>query len=71
MVAVITLVPFFTTWYVGSFALGLFFSVVMFASMHRFFLPTDYTLSETGISIQTLSGSQERAWSQFRTAYPD
>lgn len=60
-----------TSWYVGSVPIGIFFGLVMLVSLSRFFLPTEYLLDPQGIRVRTLTGEQQRPWSQFRTAYPD
>lgn len=45
---------------------GLFSVFILFISLVRFFLPTAYKLTSSGIEVNFLGFNQKRAWSEIR-----
>ncbi|MCX7702811.1 MAG: hypothetical protein N2234_01735 [Planctomycetota bacterium] len=47
----------------------LFFALLLFLSLRRFFLPTIYILDDEGVSVITAGWVKKRKWNEFRNAY--
>lgn len=45
--------------------------VILFLSLSRYFLPIRYRLTDRRIMIKTMTQTQYRDWSVFRSCYPD
>ena len=56
-------------WY-GPFY-GLLGLVILGGSMMPFFLPTEYRFTDTAVSKRYLGIEHRRAWTEFRSFYPD
>ena len=58
-------------WIMEAPGLGIVAVILMFASLAKFFLPTRYTLTESGVTVKTTTTTFSRPWSQFRSFYAD
>ena len=67
-VLAVTLVIFLST---NSLWMTLLALVILYASLAKFYFPTKYTLSESGIVIKTTTQTLEKEWSLYRSCYPD
>lgn len=45
--------------------------VILFLSLSRFYLPIRYRLTDRRIMIRTMTQTQYKAWSVYRSCYPD
>lgn len=45
--------------------------VILYASLAKFYFPTKYTLSESGIVIKTTTQTLQKEWSLYRSCYAD
>ena len=45
--------------------------LIMWGSLAKFYFPTSYRLSESRITIKTMTQTLNKDWSQYRSCYPD
>ncbi|MFH0778202.1 MAG: hypothetical protein V2A71_06175 [Candidatus Eisenbacteria bacterium] len=50
---------------------AVFSVVVLFASLHNYFLTTRYSLSAEGVEVKGLVGSQRKEWKNFKSFWVD
>jgi hypothetical protein len=50
---------------------GLIAMLIMFGSLAKFFLPTRYTLNESGVTVKSTTQTFTRKWNVFRSYYVD
>ncbi|HSG98833.1 MAG TPA: hypothetical protein VLB27_02220 [candidate division Zixibacteria bacterium] len=58
-------------WVMDAPGMGLIAMVIMFATLAKFFLPTRYTFTDSGITVKTTTTKFTRPWHQFRSFYVD
>ena len=67
----LVLLFFFLVWYTGSPGFSVVLMVVMFLTLSAYWFPTRYTLTHEGVTVKTIVNTYERAWSLFRSYWPD
>ncbi|MEK7775510.1 MAG: hypothetical protein AAB305_06460 [Candidatus Zixiibacteriota bacterium] len=45
--------------------------LIMWGSLAKFYFPTTYRLSESRITVKTMTQTLNKDWSQYRSCYPD
>jgi hypothetical protein len=69
LVLVILAVGLLTYWWVVNTFLTVFWVVVCFLFMARYFFPTRYTMSAEGLQIRFLGRTTTRRWYEFKNFY--
>ena len=67
-VLLITAAVFYST---NSHTFAVLTLLIMFGSLAKFYFPTSYTLTDEGIIIKTTTQTLHKAWSLYRSFYPD
>ena len=71
----VTLFVIFAVFYVyysfDSVGFALLTFIVFSLSLARYYFPTHYRLSEKGVTIKTPTQTISKAWSEYRSFYPD
>ena len=68
LILVTGILVFFAT---ASKAFGLIATLVMFASLAKFYFPTFYRLTDEKIMVKTTTQTLHKEWSIYRSYYPD
>ena len=58
-------------WIMEAPGMGLVAMIIMFTTLAKFFLPTRYTFTESGVTVKTTTTKYTRPWNQFRSFYVD
>lgn len=71
VIAFLLVVFFFVYQWIHSIIFLTICMVLVIGSLAGFFFPTEFQLTETGLVVRSLFGTQERLWTSFRSFYPD
>ena len=71
VIAFLLVVFFFVYQWIHSILFLTICMVLVIGSLAGFFFPTEFQLTETGLVVRSLFGTQERPWASFRSFYPD
>jgi len=67
----ITLVGVIVQYATNSHGFTVLALVILFASLAKFYFPTEYIISDKNLKIKTTTQTLVKKWSMYRTYYPD
>jgi len=67
----ITLVGVIVQYATNSHGFTVLALVILFASLAKFYFPTEYIISDKNLKIKTTTQTLVKKWSMYRTCYPD
>ncbi|MFZ5980057.1 MAG: hypothetical protein ACOYVF_05445 [Candidatus Zixiibacteriota bacterium] len=67
----ITLIGVLVLYATGSHFFTALALVILFASLAKFYFPTEYFLSDKNLKVKTTTQTLVKPWSMYRTCYPD